>query len=670
MLRSGSTLQYQLAAALLEQAGPVRRLGFVEPGSRLEWKTNDSHEIAICKLHHWDEELALLLQSGQARAIYSFRDLPNVAASAMRQFQKTFRHIWDERWLQHAAEAGDRWLAEPNVCSAKYEIFHKAVLTETRRIARHLGIEISDEVAERIANEYSPSSQLQKTKKIEGCSIHNYCETTLLHPGHISEELPAEALKRLLPQEKELIEREFYEWRKARGYVSDVQTEEVPSTVKNELYVPHAGWLKHPDADEVAHFLRRGVYEPDLQAFVWLYIRAGMRVIDVGAHFGLYSLLASIRCGKTGEVVAIEPNPESHELLQRNVARLGNVRTLQTALSDSPRPSHLHVEGTGLASHGYLTDAAAGVETNTTTLDTLLNTLRWDSADFIKIDTEGHEFQVLEGAHLAIANGKTKVLGLEFSEANLLRSGRTTRQLADMLVASGFRLCSFNLDKLELEPYEGPWPIWYKNLFAVRNLNDVNTVLTTAAPRCKRVARDIVARSNAGVITQKSMDELDPLKQDSSLHFTLARWAREAEDRFNQEKRRADEATAWARKSEEQVADARKLATINEKWACTSDAHLAQANKNLEALQKWAKDAEHLLAIERTRAEEATAWAESAEKRAGDAKSLATANEEWARKSDLRLAEANERIASLTKDLQDHLQWALRCERELKIFRK
>lgn len=67
-----------------------------------------------------------------------------------------------------------------------------------------------------------------------------------------------------------------------------------------EIFVPHAGWLRHDADDEVALFLRQGWFEGTEQALAWLYLRPGDVFIDGGAHVGLFSLLAGRRSGRAG----------------------------------------------------------------------------------------------------------------------------------------------------------------------------------------------------------------------------------------------------------------------------------------------------------------------------------------------------------------------------------
>src|SRR5712692_7132722 len=63
-----------------------------------------------------------------------------------------------------------------------------------------------------------------------------------------------------------------------------------------------------------------GFFEEDVCLFLRRSLRPGMVVIDVGAHFGFFSLLASELVGSEGRIVAVEPMPETFGRLARNVA--------------------------------------------------------------------------------------------------------------------------------------------------------------------------------------------------------------------------------------------------------------------------------------------------------------------------------------------------------------
>jgi FkbM family methyltransferase len=122
--------------------------------------------------------------------------------------------------------------------------------------------------------------------------------------------------------------------------------------------------------------------------------------IDVGAHYGFYTLLAA-KEGKDLEVIAFEPTPETCRVLQKNVTLNGvnNVKVNQVALSDRDALTQFNIS---LASDscGFYPNPEAmplrSLEVRANRLDTFL-ARRSPCSTLIKIDTEGHELAVLRG---------------------------------------------------------------------------------------------------------------------------------------------------------------------------------------------------------------------------------------------------------------------------------
>ena len=94
------------------------------------------------------------------------------------------------------------------------------------------------------------------------------------------------------------------------------------------------------------HLLVDGIWEPGMTRLLERCIRPGMRVVDIGASFGYFTLLAASRIYPgEGLVYAIEPHPRNFEILQKNVGMnwLGKwVCCFQCALLDAPRQIELH----------------------------------------------------------------------------------------------------------------------------------------------------------------------------------------------------------------------------------------------------------------------------------------------------------------------------------------
>jgi FkbM family methyltransferase len=140
----------------------------------------------------------------------------------------------------------------------------------------------------------------------------------------------------------------------------------------------------------------RGTYEPEQTAHFLRWVRPGATVIDIGAHVGYYTLLASMLAGETGSVWAFEPEPTNAAFLRRHtyLNNCRNVHVEELAVSNSDGNARfLCGKGSGT---GHL-DQTGDMEVRTVRL-TEFCAERGISPSALKIDVEGAEAAVLEGA--------------------------------------------------------------------------------------------------------------------------------------------------------------------------------------------------------------------------------------------------------------------------------
>jgi FkbM family methyltransferase len=136
----------------------------------------------------------------------------------------------------------------------------------------------------------------------------------------------------------------------------------------------------------------------------------GRRAIDIGANRGVYSYWLSRCCD---HVEAFEPNPDPAERIRRSA--IANVHLHDEALSDCKGEAEFRVPRhyRGGVDHpgGRLGDIDdAGVAARFTTLLARLDDFTFSDVDFIKIDVEGHEEKVLDGAMETIGRCRPAVL--------------------------------------------------------------------------------------------------------------------------------------------------------------------------------------------------------------------------------------------------------------------
>jgi FkbM family methyltransferase len=150
-----------------------------------------------------------------------------------------------------------------------------------------------------------------------------------------------------------------------------------------------------------------GFIEEDVTAFLLTYVREGMTVIDVGAHSGYFTLLASALVQPSGWVHAFEPARRTCARLRHNTRRHRNVTVQQQALwsSRTTRPFHEYGERystlNSVSNHRLIQEIGRvrqrSYDVECLSLDEYC-TAAGIAPDFIKIDAETAEPQILRGS--------------------------------------------------------------------------------------------------------------------------------------------------------------------------------------------------------------------------------------------------------------------------------
>jgi len=174
--------------------------------------------------------------------------------------------------------------------------------------------------------------------------------------------------------------------------------------------------------------------------FVQRYLKQGMTALDIGAHHGLYTLLASKRVGPSGKVIAFEPSPGERKQLVRNVRIniCSNVHVEPYALGKEPTRDNLYVVEGGEDGCNSLRPPAVQSETWTVpvevvTLDAIAAKLGLTNVDFLKLDVEGAELDVLKGSLGLLQNAPRPVLLVEVYDIRTKPWGYQAREIVQFL---------------------------------------------------------------------------------------------------------------------------------------------------------------------------------------------------------------------------------------------
>ena len=205
-----------------------------------------------------------------------------------------------------------------------------------------------------------------------------------------------------------------------------------------------AWWLAEKGA--LDHELMYSGFEEMEMRFVEQLLRPGMTVLDIGAHHGLYTLLAAKRVGRHGRVIAFEPSPRELRRLAKHVRlnRCRNVDVESCALGNEPGEAELFVVD-GFRDWGNslrppaVAEPTRKVNVAVRRLDDLLAERGVERVDFIKLDAEGGELAVLQGARNLLQRAPRPAILAEVEDVRTHPWGYAAREIMQTLAGWNYR---------------------------------------------------------------------------------------------------------------------------------------------------------------------------------------------------------------------------------------
>jgi FkbM family methyltransferase len=232
----------------------------------------------------------------------------------------------------------------------------------------------------------------------------------------------------------------------------------------------------------LSHF---GVYDLALTECLWRLVGAGDTCLDIGANIGYFSSLLAHRVGPQGRVMSFEPHPALFAKLQGHLKKDFNCELHNVALSDKKGVLDLFIprdfsgnEGTAtLQPQSSQSPSGSRIPVQVEVLDEKFEGLR---VQVIKIDVEGHELSVFQGAKNILRN----------TEHVLFEDFANVRSPAiEYLRKLGFEV--FRIQKNFLGPAlvtveeSARIPLWEPpNFIATRDISSVRAKLMPRGWRC------------------------------------------------------------------------------------------------------------------------------------------------------------------------------------------
>lgn len=158
-----------------------------------------------------------------------------------------------------------------------------------------------------------------------------------------------------------------------------------------------------------AQIYANGLYEPHIVSEIIANISSGNTCLDIGANIGHHTIIMSQCAGDTGKVFAYEPIPKISKQMGESLElnNIKNVTILSDALSNKEGNLALHLGTTNIGASSLIgegSDDTIAVSVKT------LDQYNYKKIDFIKIDVEGYEYNVLLGGEKTIKQSRPKII--------------------------------------------------------------------------------------------------------------------------------------------------------------------------------------------------------------------------------------------------------------------
>lgn len=208
-------------------------------------------------------------------------------------------------------------------------------------------------------------------------------------------------------------------------------------------------------------------FDDDGVNFVRDYLSRGDTFIDIGANIGQLTLTGAEKVGENGKIISIEPHPKIFSFLVRNIGlnKFKNVKAYNVAIGDNEDESFF--SDIRSDDQNFITQNGP-IKVSVKRLDSLFLI---DKIELLKIDTEGYELFVLEGASGILP--KTEAIYIEIYQANFERYGYQIKDLVVFLLNHNFRVFKF-LSKDNLKEINSNYASEIcENLIAVKEVDSL-----------------------------------------------------------------------------------------------------------------------------------------------------------------------------------------------------
>jgi FkbM family methyltransferase len=211
--------------------------------------------------------------------------------------------------------------------------------------------------------------------------------------------------------------------------------------------------------------------------FIHYYLIKNSIVFDIGANMGFYTVWMSRSIGELGEIHSFEPDTKNFERLSQNIL-INHFNGQFIPNNDAVSKINGKMKMTnGFDGENHLVDSSyfgSSSLINVVCLDDYCKQRNINRIDFIKIDVEGFELDVLKGGINLLTKKNIDVIQLELNRA-LINSGTTQQEIISFVEQIGYTFCIYDFKNNKLLPFVVNDK--RENYFITNSLANVNKIL-------------------------------------------------------------------------------------------------------------------------------------------------------------------------------------------------
>lgn len=200
------------------------------------------------------------------------------------------------------------------------------------------------------------------------------------------------------------------------------------------------------------------IYDKETSWVIKRIVRANEVCLDVGANIGAISFVLAKQVQPNGQVFAFEPNKVIYDRLTNNINLNKKyqdiIKPINLGLSDQEGSLLWREDENNLGNGGCLNiEQNWGKEIKVTTIDYFLVKHTINRIDFIKIDVEGMELEVIKGAQQSLISFKPTIYYESRKEFEEIRNRPVLQEIEQLLLSIGYNLYQISKDQLQIVRY-------------------------------------------------------------------------------------------------------------------------------------------------------------------------------------------------------------------------